>query len=217
METVMIPVELESDKIQEEFGSCIEQCYFCKTPTRFWHKKTNNPVCKICADRHKVSELPNRFKGQADIPIIDIRPSWDEYFMSMLNQVASRSTCLRRQVGAILVKDKKIIATGYNGAATGLPHCAELGGCLREQLKIPSGERHEICRGVHAEENSIIQCAVHGVSTSGATLYCLLSPCSMCAKSIRNAGIIHIVYPESGHYPSELTEETLVGIKITRM
>ncbi|ADH59972.1 CMP/dCMP deaminase zinc-binding protein [Thermoanaerobacter mathranii subsp. mathranii str. A3] len=130
-----------------------------------------------------------------------MRPSWDEYFMQIVDVVKTRSTCLRRQVGAILVVDKHIISTGYNGPPTGLAHCEETG-CLRDQLGIPSGERPELCRGVHAEQNAIIQAALHGVSTKGATLYVNASPCVMCAKMLINTGVKRIVYEEE--YPDEL-------------
>jgi dCMP deaminase len=123
------------------------------------------------------------------------RPSWDEYFMDITRLVAKRSTCLRRQVGAILVKDKKILATGYNGAPSRLPHCLDTG-CLRQQQGVPSGERHELCRGLHAEQNAIIQAAYHGVGINGATLYCTNHPCAICSKMIINAGIEKIVYDE---------------------
>ena len=121
------------------------------------------------------------------------RPSWEEYFMDITHLVAKRSTCLRRQVGAVLVKDKKILATGYNGAPSGLEHCLDVG-CLREQLGIPSGERHELCRGLHAEQNAIIQAAYHGVQIREATLYCTNHPCIICSKMIINAGIQRIIY-----------------------
>ncbi|MFZ7125036.1 MAG: deoxycytidylate deaminase [Desulfobacterales bacterium] len=125
------------------------------------------------------------------------RPSWDVYFMDITALVARRTTCLRRAVGAVIVKDKRILATGYNGAPTGSRHCAETG-CLREQLKVPSGQRHELCRGIHAEQNAIIQAAYHGVSIKDATLYCTTQPCSICAKMIINAGIRKIIF-ESGY------------------
>ena len=134
------------------------------------------------------------------------RPTWDEYFMQIAELVGSRSTCLRRQVGAILVKDRRIIATGYNGAPTRVSHCAEVG-CLRQQLAIPSGERHEICRGIHAEQNGIIQAALHGVSTQGAVLYCTTQPCVQCAKMLINAGVERIVF--RGGYPDPLARELL--------
>ena len=121
------------------------------------------------------------------------RLSWDEYFMEIAQLVARRSTCLRRQVGAVLVKDKKILATGYNGAPTGLEHCLDVG-CLRERLNIPSGERHELCRGLHAEQNAIIQAAYHGVSIRESTLFCTNLPCSICIKMVINAGIKTVVY-----------------------
>lgn len=137
---------------------------------------------------------------------MQVRPSWDQYFMDIAQLVSSRSTCLRRQVGAVLVIDKQIIATGYNGAAQGLKHCIEVG-CLREQLGVPSGERHEICRGIHGEQNAIIQAALHGVSTKGATLYCTHQPCILCSKMLINAGIIKVVF--CGDYPDSLAKEML--------
>ncbi|MBE8539876.1 deaminase [Geoglobus acetivorans] len=121
------------------------------------------------------------------------RPSLDEYFMSIARVVASRSTCLRQNVGAVIVRDKRILSTGYNGAPMGLPHCFDIG-CLRKELNIPSGERHELCRAVHAEQNAIIQAAYHGVSIKDATLYTTHQPCIMCAKMIINAGIKKVVY-----------------------
>ncbi len=134
------------------------------------------------------------------------RPSWERYFMEIAALVSSRSTCLRRQVGAVLVRDKHIIATGYNGAPRGVSHCMEVG-CLREKLGIPSGERHEMCRGTHAEQNAIIQAALHGVSTDGATLYCTHQPCILCAKMLINAGVEKVVF--QGKYPDGLALELM--------
>jgi len=134
------------------------------------------------------------------------RPSWEEYFMDITHLVAKRSTCLRRQVGAVLVKDKKILATGYNGAPSRLEHCLEIG-CLREKQGIPSGERHELCRGLHAEQNAIIQAAYHGVEIREATLYCTNHPCIICSKMIINAGIQKVVF--EGGYADTLAEEML--------
>lgn len=131
--------------------------------------------------------------------------------MDITHLVAKRSTCLRRQVGSILVKDKKILATGYNGAPSGLDHCLEIG-CLRERLSIPSGERHELCRGLHAEQNAIIQAAYHGVMIQGATLYCTNHPCIICSKMIINAGIKRIIYEEG--YADELAATLLRESKI---
>ncbi|NLY53940.1 MAG: cytidine deaminase [Firmicutes bacterium] len=144
-----------------------------------------------------------------------MRVSWDEYFMQITRVVASRSTCLRRQVGAILVKDRHIVATGYNGAPRGLAHCSEVG-CLREQQGIASGERHELCRALHAEQNAIIQAAVSGVSIKGATLYVNLFPCSLCAKMLINSRIQRIVY--SADYPDALSHALLqeAGIELVR-
>ncbi len=135
------------------------------------------------------------------------RPSWDEYFMEMAELTSTRSTCLRRQVGAIIVKDKHIIATGYNGAPKGLPHCEELGGCLREKLQIPSGERHELCRALHAEQNAIIQAATLGQSIEGATMYITHQPCVICSKMIINAGIKRVVVKNG--YPDKLAQEMI--------
>lgn len=134
------------------------------------------------------------------------RPSWDEYFLSIAKLVSGRSTCLRRKVGAVVVKNKQILTTGYNGAPSGLTHCDELG-CLREKLNVPSGQRHELCRALHAEQNAFLQAARHGVSLDGATLYVTTQPCSICAKMIINVGIKH-VYIE-GDYPDELAVEFL--------
>ncbi len=120
--------------------------------------------------------------------------------------VSSRSTCLRRQVGAVLIRDRQIISTGYNGAPSGTAHCSEKG-CLRERLGIPSGERHEICRGTHAEQNAIIQAARHGAETDGSTLYCTHLPCLQCVKMLINAGVGSVVY--CGGYPDPLAEELL--------
>lgn len=136
----------------------------------------------------------------------DTRPSWDEYFMDITRQVATRSTCLRRAVGAILVHDKRIIATGYNGGPSGLAHCLDIG-CLREQLGIPSGQQHELCRGIHAEQNAIIQAARYGVPIDGAVLYCTTQPCTQCTKMLINAGIKEIVFEQG--YPDELARELL--------
>lgn len=140
------------------------------------------------------------------------RPSWDEYFMEIAQVVMKRSTCLRRQVGAVIVKDKRIMTTGYNGVPTGIEHC-EVRGCLREKLNVPSGERHELCRGLHAEQNAIIQAAYLGQSIAGGTLYCTHQPCIICSKMIINAGIERIVIKEG--YPDDLAVEMLSesGIK----
>lgn len=136
--------------------------------------------------------------------------------MGITKVVAKRSTCLRRQVGAILVKDKRILSTGYNGAPTGLRHCEEVG-CLREDSSVPSGERHELCRGLHAEQNAIIQAAYHGTSIVGSTLYCTNKPCIICSKMIINAGIEMVFYEEG--YNDPLADQMLAeaGIKIVRI
>lgn len=132
------------------------------------------------------------------------RPDWDTYFMMIAGVAASRSTCVRRRVGAVIVRDRQIISTGYNGSPKGLRHCGEVG-CLRMALNIPSGERHEICRGSHAEMNAIAQAASTGVSTSGAGIYCTHEPCSFCTKAIINAGIRRIVFVHP--YPDALAHQ----------
>jgi dCMP deaminase len=144
------------------------------------------------------------------------RPSWDEYFMKIADLVSERSTCLRRAVGAIIVKDKRIISTGYNGAPRGLDHCLQIG-CMRERLGIPSGERHELCRGAHAEQNAIIQAASAGSSMEGATMYCTTAPCSTCSKMIINAGIVRLVL--GSNYPDQLGRELIeeAGIETAYM
>jgi dCMP deaminase len=139
------------------------------------------------------------------------RPTWEEYFMDITRLVAKRATCLRRQVGAVLVMDKRLLATGYNGAPSGLAHCLEVG-CLREKNNIPSGERHELCRGLHAEQNAIIQAAFHGIRIQGATLYCTNLPCVICTKMLINAGIKEIIY--EGGYADELSREMLLEARI---
>ena len=132
------------------------------------------------------------------------RPTWDEYFMEMAELARQRSTCLRRGVGAVIVKDNRVIATGYNGVPKGIRHCEETG-CLRQQLNVPSGKMHELCRGLHAEQNAIIQAACMGSSIEGGTLYCTTQPCVICTKMIITAGIKRVVIKES--YPDELAQE----------
>lgn len=139
------------------------------------------------------------------------RPSWKEYFLKIARLVSERSTCLRRKVGAILVKDKRILATGYNGAPTGIPHCANTG-CLREKLNVPSGERHELCRGLHAEQNALLQAANHGISVNGSIMYVTTQPCIICAKMLINAGIKKIVITSG--YPDEKAENILKEAEI---
>ncbi|HZW36956.1 MAG: deoxycytidylate deaminase [Deltaproteobacteria bacterium] len=144
------------------------------------------------------------------------RPDWDTYFMDMAVLASRRSSCLRRAVGAVLVKDRRLLATGYNGVPSGVAHC-EVTGCLREKLNVPSGERHELCRGLHAEQNAIIQAAFHGVSIRDAVLYCTNLPCIICAKMLINAGVRRVVYLEG--YADALTGEMFreVGMELVRM
>ena len=139
------------------------------------------------------------------------RPSWDDYFIHLAFEVSKRSTCLRRAVGAIIVKERRILATGYNGVPSGLRHCEETG-CLREKLGVPSGQRHEICRGLHAEQNAIIQAARYGIDIEGSSIYITTQPCSVCAKMLINAGITEIVYAVP--YPDALSQELLAETDI---
>ncbi|MFA5430232.1 MAG: cytidine/deoxycytidylate deaminase family protein [Candidatus Omnitrophota bacterium] len=154
---------------------------------------------------------PNKKKAQAPQ-----RPSWDEYFLELAQLVSKRTTCLRRAVGAVLVKNKRILATGYNGAPSGLKHCSQTG-CMREKMNIPSGQRHELCRGLHAEQNVLLQAALHGIGTRGSVIYITHQPCVICAKMLINAGIAEVV--TCGEYPDENARKFLkeAGIKVRRV
>lgn len=145
-----------------------------------------------------------------------VRPSWDEYFLEVARLVSKRATCLRRSVGAVLVKDKRILATGYNGAPRGLAHCLDVG-CIREKLKIPSGQRHELCRALHAEQNALIQASLYGISVKDATLYSTNQPCIICAKMLINAGIKEIVADDG--YPDKMAVDFLkeAGIRLRKI
>lgn len=144
------------------------------------------------------------------------RPDWDTYFMDIAKLVSTRASCMRRKVGAVIVKDKQILTTGYNGAPSGTAHCEETG-CLREKMEVPSGQRHELCRGLHAEQNAFLQAALHGVSVKDAMMYITVTPCIICAKMIINAGIKEIVI--EGQYPDEMAQEFLdeAGVKVRRL
>ncbi|KNF09725.1 deoxycytidylate deaminase [Gottschalkia purinilytica] len=144
-----------------------------------------------------------------------MRPTWDEYFMEIVHVVKKRSTCLRRQVGAVIVKENRILSTGYNGAPTGIRHSSETG-CLRDKLKVPSGQRHELCRGLHAEQNAIVHAAKCGVNIDGSTIYVTTQPCIVCTKMIINAGITKVIYEED--YPDEMAKEFLeeAGIQLVK-
>jgi len=148
-----------------------------------------------------------------------VRPTWDEYFMKIAMLVSERSTCLRHHVGAIIVKNRRVMTTGYNGAAAGTRDCLELG-CLRNELNIPSGERHEICRAIHAEQNAIIQAAKHGEDIEGGTIYCTHSPCIICTKMLINAGIKRFVtygnYPDIGGVKELLNEAKVELVVVSR-
>lgn len=136
--------------------------------------------------------------------------------MGIARLVATRATCTRRKVGAVLVKERRILCSGYNGAPTGIVHC-DVAGCLREELNVPSGEKHELCRGVHAEQNAIIQAACHGISVRGATLYCTHQPCSICAKMIINAGITRVYFGDGYNDPMSETMFDQAGIELTAL
>jgi len=140
------------------------------------------------------------------------RPDWDEYFLQLADLVATRSTCLRRHVGAVLVRNERIISTGYNGAPRGLKHCFDTG-CLREERQIPSGHRYELCRGVHAEQNAIINAAYYGIATQDAVIYCTNQPCIICARMIINAGIVKVVH--RGDFEDTLALELMEEAGIT--
>ncbi len=144
------------------------------------------------------------------------RKSKDVYFSEIADLVSSRSTCIRNQVGAVIVKDSKILSTGYNGAPKKLPHCEDVG-CIRDELGVKPGTRHELCRGLHAEQNAIIQAAFHGVSVNGATIFCTTRPCSICTKMLINAGIHEITYIEE--YEDELAAQIVneAELKIRRV
>ncbi|MGQ9498885.1 MAG: deoxycytidylate deaminase [Dissulfurimicrobium sp.] len=146
----------------------------------------------------------------------DSRPSWDAYFMSIARLVSGRSTCLRRKVGAVLVKERRILCTGYNGAPTGLRHCLEIG-CLRDEMNIPSGERHELCRALHAEQNVIIQAARYGIAIEGAILYCTNFPCMICAKMLINAGLRSIYYAEGYRDPMSRAMLEEAGMELVNL
>ena len=144
-----------------------------------------------------------------------MRPDWDTYFMEIARVVATRSTCLRRQVGAVIVKEKRLLTSGYNGSPRELAHCAEVG-CIRQASGVASGERHELCRGLHAEQNAIIQAALHGVAIEGAKIYCTHQPCSACTKMILNAGLKEIIYENEYNDPLSQQLVSEAGIKRKR-
>ncbi len=143
------------------------------------------------------------------------RPGWDEYFMKIAHDVATRSTCIRRNVGAVIIRDKRILSTGYNGPPTGISHCTPET-CLRTKFNVPSGEKHELCRGLHAEQNAIIQAAYHGVQIKGGTIYVTHQPCSICTKMLINSGIVRFIFrhPYSDPLAIEMSEEA--GIELVK-
>lgn len=149
--------------------------------------------------------MPSSLSPQG-LPGTGQRIPWKVYFMRIAYMVSTRSTCLRRKVGCVLVKDKRILATGYNGAPVNTAHCLDTG-CMRMKLGIPSGQRLDICRAIHAEQNVIVQAAVHGVAISGADIFCTTHPCTQCSKMLINCGVKTIYYCES--YPDELSAQML--------
>jgi dCMP deaminase len=191
-------LEREGGKGEPESGQQITKCFDLSDFTII----NNGTFVELEA---KLDHFVGLLTGKA-------RPSFDEIFMEISYAWAKRATCLRRKVGAVLAKDKQQLTAGYNGAPRGLPHCAELGGCLREKLGIPSGQRHELCRGTHAEQNAITQAAKFGINIEGATLYCNTYPCVICTKMILNAGIKRVVYDSS--YDDALSRELLGSQKI---
>jgi len=144
------------------------------------------------------------------------RPSWDEYFMQITELVSTRATCLRRKVGAVIVRDRRILTTGYNGPPQSITHCEDRGGCLRDELNIPSGQRMELSRAIHAEQNAIIQAAKVGISIQDSTLYVTTFPCFTCAKMLINAGVKRIIYKEG--YPDEFSRDILkeAGVEVVQ-
>ncbi len=164
-----------------------------------------------------IEDLENKFEHFLKLEAGEDRPTFDEVFMKIAYTWAKRATCLRRQVGAVIAKDGQQLTAGYNGAPRGVPHCAEVGGCMREKLGIPSGRRHEICRGTHAEQNAITQAAKFGIDISGSTLYCNTFPCVICTKMILNSGITKVVYDSD--YDDSLSKEILgqqEGLELVR-
>jgi dCMP deaminase len=141
----------------------------------------------------------------------DVRPDWDSYFLEIASIVSKRATCLRRKVGAVVVKNRRILCTGYNGTPTGITHCI-IAGCLRQKLKVPSGERHELCRGLHAEQNALLQAAYYGIPIEGSVMYITNQPCSICAKMLINAGIKEVVIKDG--YPDTMAIDFLKEAQI---
>lgn len=161
----------------------------------------------LIVNEGSVDDLKIKTEHFLDLLDGEARPTFDEIFMGLSYLWAERSTCLRRKVGSVIAKDSQQLTAGYNGAPRTMKHCKELGGCLREKLNIPSGQRHEICRGTHAEQNAITQAAKFGIDIEGGTLYCNTHPCSICTKMIINAGITKVVYDSD--YDDPLSKEML--------
>lgn len=164
-----------------------------------------------------MTDQPQPAQPRNDVLQETQRPPWDDYFMEIAGVVATRSTCLSRQVGCVLVRERRILTTGYNGPPKGLAHCEDLGGCLRARLGIPRGQRQEVCRALHAEQNAIIQAAVHGVPLQGeVNCYITALPCVTCSKMLINANVIRIVYRDP--YPDQLAYDMLAeaGVELVQ-
>ncbi len=170
-------------------------------------KKCLDKVDYFILNEGTLEDLENKFEHFLKLEKGEVRPTFDEVFMEIAYTWAKRATCLRRAVGAVIAKDGQQLTAGYNGAPRGVPHCAEVGGCLRAKLGIPSGQRAEICRGTHAEQNAITQAAKFGINIEGGTLYCNTFPCVICTKMILNAGITKVVYDSD--YNDPLSKEIL--------
>ncbi|MCK4650362.1 AAA family ATPase [Candidatus Pacearchaeota archaeon] len=177
---------ISSDPNKQNLSKCIEMADHCF--------KNDWTVAELHKKVEKVLETKSfgTIEDSGQKKSEHVRPSWDEYFMKMASLVAERSACIRHNIGAVVVKGKRVLTTGYNSAAKGMPHCTDVG-CLRDELGISSGERHEICRAIHAEQNAIIQAGVHGVNIDGGVMYCTHTPCMICAKMIVNAGIKEVI------------------------
>lgn len=190
---ILAKLDIEKGKGQpvdgQQVGKCLEMANF------------------LIVNEGSKKEIENKINHFLGVLSGEQRPSFDEVFMGISYQWAERSTCLRRKVGSVIAKDSQQLTAGYNGAPRTMKHCKELGGCLREKLKIPSGQRHEICRGTHAEQNAITQAAKFGINIEDGTLYCNTHPCSICTKMIINAGISKVVYDSD--YDDALAKEML--------
>lgn len=200
-EKIIEKIDIEKGKGQPADGQQVEKCIDMSD--------------YMIMNEGTVDDLKNKVEHFLNLLAGEDRPNFNEVFMGLSYLWAERSTCLRRKVGAVIAKDSQQLTAGYNGAPRTLKHCKELGGCLREKLNIPSGQRHEICRGTHAEQNAITQAAKFGISIDGGTLYCTTHPCTICTKMIINAGITKVVYDSDYNDPLSkqiLGEQTVLEL-----